>query len=411
MADISFIWILPFALMLLAIAILPLTFPHFWEKNSNKALVAAVISLPTAIFLIVNDPHALLHSAKEYFSFICLLGSLFVISGGVFLEGDLKATPSINAAFLGTGAILASIIGTTGASMLLIRPLLSTNRERKNTRHLPLFFIFMVSNIGGLLTPIGDPPLFLGFLRGVPFFWTFKLFPIWLFCNSILLITFILMDRRQYHRETKKSLREDEARQQPLKIRGMLNIFLLMGVVAAVFLPTPYREGCMIALSLISLKKTPENIHRRNNFNFHPIIEVAVLFAGIFIAMVPALALLKLHGAEFGLYQPYQFYWTAGALSAFLDNAPTYLTFFSLAEGLSIPGPLVAGVSEALLAAISCGAVMMGSLTYIGNGPNFMVKAICDKSGIKTPSFVGYMAYSFGILIPLFLIVTFVFFI
>lgn len=411
MADISFIWILPFALMLLAIAILPLTFPHFWEKNSNKALVAAVLSLPTALFLIVNDPYALLHSAHEYFSFICLLGSLFVISGGVFLEGDLKATPSINAAFLGTGAILANIIGTTGASMLLIRPLLSTNRERKNTRHLPLFFIFMVSNIGGLLTPIGDPPLFLGFLRGVPFFWTFKLFPIWLFCNGILLITFILMDRRQYHRETKKSLREDEARQQPLKIRGMLNIFLLMGVVAAVFLPTPYREGCMIALSLISLKKTPENIHRRNNFNFHPIIEVAVLFAGIFIAMVPALALLKIHGAEFGLYQPYQFFWTTGALSAFLDNAPTYLTLFSMAEGLSIPGPLVAGVSEPLLIAISCGAVMMGSLTYIGNGPNFMVKAICDKSGIKTPSFVGYMTYSFGILMPLFLIVTFVFFI
>lgn len=404
-------WVTPFVLVLLSIAILPLVAHDFWDKNRNKGIICVGIALPTLFYLIFTDYHALFHTAHEYFSFISLLTALFVVSGGIHLQGDLRATPRINTTFLAIGAVLASIIGTTGASMVLIRPLLQTNQERHHTYHIPIFFIFIVSNIGGLLTPIGDPPLFLGYLRGVPFFWTLKLFPIWLLMNGALLTLFYAVDSIAYRRETKKDIREDMTHIEPLKLLGGFNFLFLAGVVLSVFLPSPIREVIMLSLAAASFFITPKMIHNKNRFNFHPIIEVAVIFAGIFIAMVPALSLLKLRGAEFGIGEPYQFFWLTGILSSFLDNAPTYLTFFSLAQGLHLPNASVVGITEPILLAISAGAVLMGANTYIGNGPNFMVKAISDKAGIKTPSFFGFMFYSVIILFPLFLLVSLVFFI
>ncbi len=404
------LWISPFILILLSIALIPLVQPHFWEKNTNKALVCWGLALPVGVYLLKTNPTALWHTAHEYTSFIILLGSLFVISGGINLKGDIQATPKINTLFLAVGAVLANIVGTTGASMLLIRPLLRTNQERKITTHLPLFFIFIVSNIGGLLTPIGDPPLFLGFLRGVPFLWTLKLFPIWILSNTILLIVFYFFDSKAYAHETKSAIKADKTNIDPLSLKGKLNLFFLALVVASVFAPTPYREGIMVLVAMASYRTTHKSIHQDNRFGFGPIIEVAVIFAGIFIAMVPALEFLSIHGQTLGIEKPFQFYWLSGMLSSFLDNAPTYLTFFSLAQSLPENLPAIAGVNEKLLMAISAGSVMMGANSYIGNGPNFMVKAIADEMGIKTPSFFGYMLYSGSILIPLFILVTFIFF-
>ncbi len=374
-------------------------------------MVASVLAIPVAIYLIGQDATLLVHSAQEYFSFIVLLGSLFIVTGGICLEGDLQATPRNNALFLGLGSILASLIGTTGASMLLIRALLKTNKERHHVRHIPIFFIFMVSNAGGMLTPIGDPPLFLGYLRGVPFFWTFKLFPIWLTVNGILLFLFYMIDRQAWQKETKKDQALDRRLIEPLRLSGKANLPLLLGVIASVFLPSPVRETVMVVLSLVSLKLTPPTVHRKNHFSFHPIIEVAVLFAGIFVTMAPALWLLEHQGGTLGITKPAQFFWMTGFLSSFLDNAPTYLTFLSLAQGLDLPGATVVGVTEPVLLAISAGAVLMGANTYIGNGPNFMVKAITDHAGIKTPSFFGYMAWAGLFLFPLHLLVTFLFFV
>lgn len=412
MPEIAIYWVIPFVLILLSIAILPLVVPHFWEKNRNKGLVSFGLALPVAIYLFKFHPQALSHSLQEYVSFIILLGSLFVISGGICLTGDLKASPKTNVIFLGLGAIFANLIGTTGASMLLIRPYLKSNQGRSQLKHLPIFFIFIVSNIGGLLTPIGDPPLFLGYLRDVPFFWTLKLVPIWLTANTVLLFLFYLVDSRAFKKESipLAPLAHQKAC-EPLKILGGFNFFILIGVVGSVFLDSPYRELSMGALAIASYFFTPQTIHEKNRFNFHPINEVAILFIGIFIAMVPALELLQTHGSALGISQQYEFFWFTGMLSGFLDNAPTYLSFFSLAQGLHLSGPTISGVPEPILMAISAGAVLMGSLTYIGNGPNFMVKAIAEESGIKTASFFGYMAVSWGILIPLFLVITFLFFI
>lgn len=405
------LWIGPFVLLLLSIAILPLAAPHFWERNKNKGIVAFAIALPVALLLILKNPHGLTHTATEYFSFMSILIGLFFVSGGIALDGDLRATPLVNTSFLALGSVLASLIGTTGASMLLIRPLLKTNRERKHVKHIPIFFIFLVSNAGGLLTPIGDPPLFLGYLRGVPFFWTVvNLWPIWLVTIGILLLLFFIVDSVAYEKEALRDLARDRSAVQPLKVRGLFNFLFLGIVVAAVFLPTPIRELVMIGAAVVSYKVTPRTIHEKNNFSFGPVVEVAVLFAGIFVAMVPALHLLETRGADFGISRPFQFFWLAGALSSFLDNAPTYLSFLSLAQGLHLPNPDVVGVTAPILKAISAGAVLMGANTYIGNGPNFMVKAISDHMGIKTPSFFGYMLYSVGILIPLFAAITFLFF-
>jgi Na+/H+ antiporter NhaD/arsenite permease-like protein len=402
--------ILPFVAMLMAIAICPLRVPHWWEANRNKLLVALVLGAPVLVLYLRREPAALLHAATEYVSFIVLLAGLYVIAGGILLRGDLPATPLTNVGFLGVGAVLASFIGTTGASMLLIRPLLQTNRERRHVTHTVVFFVFLVSNVGGMLTPLGDPPLFLGYLQGVPFTWTFRLWPQWLLISGVLLLVYFVWDTRLYAREPLVRLAEDRRDVEPLRVHGVLNGVWLAGVVLAVaFLHAPAREMIIVALAALSLWWTPTRIRRANGFTAYPIVEVAVLFFGIFLTMIPALELLRLRGSELGVREPWQFFWAAGALSSFLDNAPTYLTFLALAQGLRLAGEVV-GVPHAILAAISVGAVAMGANTYIGNAPNFMVKAIAEEAGVKMPSFFGYMLYSVAILIPLFVVVTVLFF-
>lgn len=410
---------LPFVAILLLIAIMPLGFPHFWEKNRNKAIVAAIVSIPVLIFLIVKSPASLGHTLEDYISFIILLASLFIISGGILIQGDLKASPFVNTIFLLIGAVMANVIGTTGASMLLIRPFLSTIRERKHIKHIPVFFIFIVSNIGGCLTPLGDPPLFMGYLRGVPFTWTFRLFPIWLFAVAVLLITFYIWDSIAYRKETQKDIKLDIKNKAPLRITGKINLLFLLGVIAAVFFQAlaPYRELVMILMIGLSLGFTKKELRVENKFTYGPIIEVAILFAGIFITMVPLLILLETKGASLGIVKPWQYFWFSGGLSSFLDNTPTYVTFASLGAGVTKAignggFPIVhgIGVRQDLLMAISAGSVFMGANTYIGNGPNFMVKSIAEEQGVKVPHFFGYMAYSICILIPLFAVTTLLFF-
>ena len=403
-------WALPFVGLLLAIAVLPLAAPHFWESNLRKLGVGAVLGLPVLVLYWQARPAALVHAAQDYVSFIVLLGGLFVISGGILLEGALEATPRTNAAFLGLGAVLASFVGTTGASMLLIRPLLQTNRERKHVVHTVVFFIFLVSNIGGCLPPLGDPPLFLGYLLGVPFTWTFRLFVPWLFTTALVLAVYVLWDRRAHAREAKPDIKRDFYEVRPLRLAGKESLALLGGVLAAVaFLGAPWREVVIVLLSVASYARTDPGLRKANRFSFHPILEVAALFAGIFVTMLPALHILQERGAELGVREPWQFFWATGALSSFLDNAPTYLTFLALARGLHLPADVV-GVPNELLVAISLGAVFMGANTYIGNGPNFMVRAIAEERGVKVPSFGGYMLYSGAVLIPVFVLVTVVFF-
>lgn len=406
----SLAWALPFAGLLLSIAVLPLAAPRFWESNLRKLGVAAVLAAPVVVLYLRAHPQALVHAAADYVSFIVLLGGLFVISGGILLEGDLEATPRTNTTLLGAGAVLASFVGTTGASMVLIRPLLQTNRERKHVAHTVVFFIFLVSNIGGCLTPLGDPPLFLGYLLGVPFTWTFRLFVPWLFTTALVLGIYFLWDRRAHAREAKADLKRDFYEVRRLRVAGRENVLLLAGVLASVaFLDAPWRELAIVGLTLFSWLRTDPGLHKANRFTFHPILEVAALFAGIFATMLPALHILQARGAELGVREPWQFFWATGALSSFLDNAPTYLTFLALARGLHLPAEVV-GVPNALLAAISLGAVFMGANTYIGNGPNFMVRSIAEERGVKMPSFGGYMLYSGGVLLPVFVLVTLVFF-
>jgi len=402
--------VVPFVAMLLAIAICPLRAPHWWESNRNKLLVAVVLGAPVLGLYLRREPSALVHMAAEYASFIVLLAGLYVISGGILLRGDLVATPLTNTAFLALGSLLASFIGTTGASMLLIRPLLQTNRERRHVTHTVIFFVFLVSNIGGMLTPLGDPPLFLGYLGGVPFAWTFRLWPQWLLMVGVLLLLYLAWDSRQYAREPIAALARDRRTVEPLSVRGGLNGLGLAGVVLAVaVLGAPLREIAIVALGALSLWRTPRAIRRANEFTWAPMVEVAVLFFGIFLTMIPALELLRLRGSELGVRQGWQFFWASGGLSSFLDNAPTYLTFLALAQGLGLAREVV-GVPHAILTAISVGSVAMGANTYIGNAPNFMVRAIAEEAGVKMPSFFGYMLYSGAILIPLFILVTLIFF-
>ncbi|MBI2492441.1 MAG: sodium:proton antiporter [Candidatus Rokubacteria bacterium] len=402
--------VLPFVAMLLAIAVCPLWAPHWWESNRNKMLVSCLLGLPILGLYVVREPKALLGMAEEYVSFIILLAGLYVISGGILMRGDLTATPLTNTGFLALGAALASFIGTTGASMLLIRPVLQTNRERTRVKHTVIFFIFLVSNIGGMLTPLGDPPLFLGYLQGVPFVWTFRLWLHWLFMTGVLLAAYFVWDTTQYTREPIAAIRRDRAELEPLRVRGALNALWLGGVILAVaFLHEPAREVAIVGLALASLWRTPGGVRRANGFTYYPIVEVAVLFFGIFLTMIPALELLRLRGGELAVREPWQFFWVAGALSSFLDNAPTYLTFLALGQGLGLAGEVV-GVPHAILTGIAVGAVAMGANTYIGNAPNFMVKSIAEEAGIRMPSFFGYMLYSGLVLIPLFIAVTFLFF-
>ena len=423
----------PFIALLLCIAVLPLAAPHWWEHNKNKGIVAAVLGVPLAGYLALSfgaeGQGELLHAAKDYVSFICLLGSLYVISGGVFVRGSLDGTPLLNTALLALGAVLASFVGTTGASVLLIRPLLRANQPRQKKAHIVVFFIFVVSYCGGLLTPLGDPPLFIGFLKGVPFLWTMRLAGQWALVNGLLLVIFMIWDQVVFNREEverKGSQLEAVMQHQPFGIDGLLNFVFLGGILATVYASGSQQwtygiqEGLMVALLLASYFTTSREVHGKNKFTFGPIIEVAVLFAGIFVTMIPALLILNANGKSLGITQPWQFFWAAGTLSSFLDNAPTYLTFAATACGIQNIQPegqylkqfLESGGTGAveILAAISCGAVFMGANTYIGNGPNFMVKAIAEENGVKMPSFFGYMAYSGAILIPIFVIVTFVFF-
>ncbi|MEX2186288.1 MAG: sodium:proton antiporter [Pirellulales bacterium] len=424
----------PFALLLLAIAVLPLVATHWWEHNKNKGIIAAVLAAPMAVYLLSlggAGQHALLESLLEYGSFIVLLGSLYVISGGIYVQGSLSGTPLINTLILAIGAAIASFVGTTGASMLLIRPLLRANAPRQRKVHVVVFFIFIVSNCGGLLTPLGDPPLFMGFLRGIPFEWTFQLWREWLLVNGVLLVLFNVWDQYVFNREEAErpgSQLEEVLKHEPLRIRGLTNFLFLAGLVLTVYAagsglgnggekwPFGWQEGAMIALTAGAVLTTSAEIRRQNHFTLGPIIEVAVLFAGIFVTMVPALQILNARGAELGVTSPAHFFWATGVLSSFLDNAPTYMTFAATAAGLhgiAPDGRYLATLLESgpraseVMAAISCGAVFMGANSYIGNGPNFMVKAIAEESGVRMPSFFGYMVYSIGILVPLFVIVTF----
>jgi Na+/H+ antiporter NhaD/arsenite permease-like protein len=401
--------VVPFALLLVCIAALPLLAPRFWEKNRNKAIVATALSVPVAVWLLGARPQALWHSAVEYTSFIALLLALFVACGNIHVSGDLDATPRHNVTLLGAGAVLANAIGTTGASMLLIRLILRTNSQRRNVAHLPFFFILIVSNCGGLLTPLGDPPLFLGYLRGVPFTWTLKLWPVWIVAIGYLLAVFYLVDRRAYARERPADLERDRSQIEPVRLHGWRSVGLLIGVVLSVFLPTPFRELAMFALALVAYfagGPGAREARKRNGFCFHPMLEVALLFAGIFVTMVPALALLEQHGRSLGLTQPWHYFLVTGALSSVLDNAPTYLTFLSAAQSLGL-SPEVAGVPAAFLLAISAGAVLMGANTYIGNGPNFMVKAIADAAGYPTASFFRHALLAVIVLAPVYAFVAF----
>jgi Na+/H+ antiporter NhaD/arsenite permease-like protein len=401
--------VLPFAAMLLAIAVCPLWTASWWEHQRNKLILASVLSAPVLGLYLARRPMTVVHVAQEYASFMILLGSLFVITGGIRLTGDLEATPLTNTVFLGIGSVLASLIGTTGASMLLIRPVLETNRERTRVRHTVTFFIFLVSNVGGVLTPLGDPPLFLGYLRGVPFTWTFRLAVPWLAVVGTLLLTYFVWDSVHHAREPLRALRRDRLEIEPLRVRGALNGLLLVAIVlAAAGLGRPWRELAMLALAGLSLWLTPRAIRRANHFTAEPMLEVAVLFFGIFATMMPALDLLRLRGAELGVREPWQFFWISGLLSSVLDNAPTYLVFLALGQGLGLPDEVV-GVTNAVLTGISLGTVFMGANTYIGNAPNFMVKSIAERARVAMPSFFGYILYSAAVLGPVYVMVTWLF--
>ncbi len=433
----------PFVCYLLLIASLPLFLGRFWEHNRNKLIVALLLSAPVVLYLVGKGGEggeAFLHTAFDYASFMALLGALFTISGGICLRGSLAGSSLVNLVFLTAGALLGSVIGTTGASVLLIRPLLRANSRRTYSTHVVVFFIFIVSNAAGLLTPLGDPPLFLGFLRGVPFTWTFRLVNQWAFVNGSLLTVFFAIDRflvlRERLRPTPASVTfPPEADDGPLRIEGGLNLVWLLGIVGFVFgigsygtrlfgdsyLRSLIEVAGLVGLAALSMFTTAKEIHERNRYSWAPIIEVAVVFVGVFVTMIPALAYLAERGASLGIVRPVQFFWASGALSSVLDNAPTYLTFASLATGVANAGTgaltaanlggLAAHPSgQHLLVAVSCGSVMMGAITYIGNGPNFMVKAIAEQHHVRMPGFFGYVLWSFAILIPLFGIVSGVFF-
>jgi Na+/H+ antiporter NhaD/arsenite permease-like protein len=420
--NISEISLIPFILMLLVIATFPLFWNRFWEKNKNKLLVAIILSVPVIIYLLTGGLSEKLIETMvfDYIPFIILLGALFTITGGIYLSGDIEARPIINTMFLTTGAVLASFVGTTGAAMLLIRPIIQTNKERKYKVHTILFFIAIVANCGGLLTPLGDPPLFMMYLRGAPFEWFFKLFPEWLFVNVLLLIIYFVFDFYNYKKEDISSIQLDKRSIRPLKIEGKRNfIFLLVVILAVAFLNEKYisiinsnhyfkfiREAVILIAAYLSLLFTPRLLRVSNNFTWMPIQEVAYLFLGIFITMVPCLLYLEQNAKSLGIASPTAFYYYTGLLSSFLDNTPTAVTFHSLALGLdSNSANLVAGIPEEILKAICIGAVYFGSMTYIGNGPNFMVKTVAEENNIKMPDFFSYiLKFSLIILLPVFII-------
>ena len=442
-ATMSLLWALPFAGILLCIATGPLFFPHVWEQHYGK--IAAGWSLLVMVPLLMAfgfgaASGAVLHAMLlEYMSFIILLFALFTISGGILVSGNLHGTPLVNSAILLIGALLASVVGTTGASMILIRPIIRANDNRRHNVHVIVFFIFLVSNIGGSLTPLGDPPLFLGFLRGVDFFWTAShmLAPAAVI-GLIVLVVFFLLDSWLYKREGAQAPIADPTPDSRLRLRGLVNLPLLVGVIAAILMSGMWKPGIgftiqgvhlelqnllrdaiILILALVSLVVSSKEYREANGFNWHPILEVAKLFAGIFICIIPVIAILQagldgafaplvsLVTAADGSPNDAAYFWMTGILSSFLDNAPTYIVFFEMAGG--DPQVLMTTMSRTLVA-ISAGAVFMGANTYIGNAPNFMVYAIARSQGVNMPSFFGYMIWSCVVLLPIFVLVSFVFF-
>ena len=442
----GYLWVTPFVLLLGAIAVLPLIrqTEHWWEDNLHRFYVAGGLGVVTLLYYAFGHPHVIeghwpAHHMieptaggaqwglvwtvfanailNEYIPFIVLLFSLYTISGGIRIEGDLQANPMTNASIMAIGGLLASFIGTTGAAMLLIRLLLETNKERKNVQHTVVFFIFIVCNCGGCLLPIGDPPLFLGYLRGVDFLWTFALWQEWLMVNGLLLVLYLILDEFIFYRREKAAdIRRDITEIEKLRFSGLkLNLVLLLGVILSVALLAPnklfpgtswypwmyLREVVQLTLVAMSIWLGTKEVRKANNFSYHAILEVAALFFGIFICMQPALQILSVAGPNLGITSPMMFFWITGGLSSVLDNAPTYVVFFETAKTIGGEN-LVAGVAERNLIAISLGAVFMGAMTYIGNGPNFMVKAIAERSGIRMPSFFGYvLRYSVPLLLPI----------
>ncbi|KUG21441.1 putative transmembrane protein [hydrocarbon metagenome] len=435
--------VLPFVGILLSIALIPLAFPHFWHDHFPKVSFfwALVFAIPFIYFFKQTALNEIEHIfIIDYIPFILLLWSLFAVSGGIHIKGTLKGTPAVNSIILLIGTILASVIGTTGASMLLIRPILRSNSWRVYKVHTIVFFIFLVSNIGGSLTPLGDPPLFLGFLHGVPFFWTIKILPEMAFASIVLLLLYFVLDSHYYKKESLTAVPESE--QEPIKVEGVHNFIFLFGIIGAVLFSGSFKLGqinffsitqtienlikdaILILMGIASLVFTRKEIHKNNEFSWMPIREVAYLFAGIFITIIPVLEILRagengaLHWLIKSVDSPAQYFWTVGMLSSFLDNAPTYLTFFNSIIGKFYPGmPETSAVALLIvekipyLAAISVGAVFMGANTYIGNAPNFMVKSIAEEAGVKMPGFFGYIfKYSMPILVVLFIIMTFIFY-
>ena len=435
--------VLPFVGILLSIALIPSFAPHFWEHHFPKvsAFWAIVFAVPFLYFFREVAVHEIAHIIIiDYIPFILLLWSLFTVSGGIHVKGTLKGSPAVNLVILLIGTILASIIGTTGASMLLIRPILRSNAWRQYKVHTIVFFIFLVSNIGGSLTPLGDPPLFLGFLHGVPFFWTMHILPEMAFASAILLVLYFILDSYYYKKESKTAAPDSEP--EPIRVEGYYNFIFMAGIIAAVLFSGNIKLGeinifgihqsienlikdiVLILMGILSLIFTRQEVRKDNEFSWAPILEVAYLFAGIFMTIIPALAILKAgeNGALAWLIKsintPAHYFWASGVLSSFLDNAPTYLTFLNSAIGKFYPGmPEAQAVARLIvekipyLTAISAGAVFMGANTYIGNAPNFMVKSIAEEAGVKMPSFLGYMfKYSIPILVVLFIIMTFIFY-
>ena len=410
---------LPFVGLLAAIAVMPFVDPHWWERHYTKVSVVLGAVCASYYLFWLRNYDRLLHVGHEYASFLALVGSLYVIAGGIHVRVRGGATPLANCGILLLGAVLANVVGTTGASMLLIRPYLRLNRGRAAAFHV-VFFIFIVSNVGGCLTPIGDPPLFVGYLKGVPFWWVLAhCWRAWLAAVGGLLAIFYVFDRRNL-RTTPIGKREQATREETWSVDGLRNVPLLAVVLGGVFVEEPVglREGLMLAAAAGSYVLTPSRVHRANAFSFAPISEVGWLFVGIFTTMIPVLDYLSAHAAALGIHSERRFFWLTGALSGVLDNAPTYLGFLAVALGnLGLPVDKASHITTLLsraggqVAAISLGAVFFGAMTYIGNGPNFMVRAVATRMGVPTPGFFGYVVrYSLPILVPFFFAMSLLFF-
>lgn len=444
----SLLYCIPFAGILLCIALFPLVMPTWWEEHQAPVVLAWSLAFVVPFVMGFGAHHTaevvLECIINDYLTFIVLLFGLFCVAGNITLEGDLAGSPRINVGLLLFGTLLSSWVGTTGASMLMVRPIIKMNSWRKRKRHIMIFFIFLISNIGGCLTPIGDPPLLMGFMRGVPFFWSLRLLPILAFNAAVLLFVFYHLDMRAYRKDIAEGRKPDISKPgTEIRIAGLHNLIFLAAIVVAVLLsgtlpglplfrnadgtvrgipilgevtltwPAVIEIAIILASAWLSFRTTSAKVRTENHFTWGAIKEVAILFIGIFITMQPALMILKANGASLGLDSPYQMFWATGALSSFLDNTPTYLVFLTTAGSLGFTEGLATAlgtVPAKMLVAISCGAVFMGANTYIGNAPNFMVKSISDENGVRMPSFFGYILWSLGFLIPVFILDTLIFF-